>query len=49
MKKLINASCESNIRTVLKEHVSLENLHFDAAVNDDDSQNKPTTTHVRPK
>ena len=38
MKKLINASCESNIRTVPKEHISLENLHFDTAayVDDDD-------------
>ena len=36
-KKLINKSCESNIRTVSEEHVSSENIYtdFDIFVDDD--------------
>ena len=35
MKKLIGASCESTINTVVEEHDSSENVHFEDVVDDE--------------
>ena len=31
MKKFIHAPCENNFNTVVEEHISSENIHFDIA------------------